>query len=557
MTGANGGERVAGGVLRTLAAPFVAPVPVGVAVRTRLKGLSGADVRVLGEVGRHLGALAGRDLTARCAAGVGHDAAAWAVRKRELSVVSSSRWAGSITKASHDQWALARRCLATHIRDLEAGITVLRGRLALPLGQKGARKQPGGYRSRREWHAKSRRLKVLQERLAAARADWAAGRVRIVRGGRKLANTRHHLQAARLDEAEWRGRWESARMFLTADGESGKRFGNETIRLTPDGELIIRLPAPLAHLANAPHDRYRLTARAVFAHRGHEWADRIAANRAVAYRIHHDSVRDRWYVTASWQRAQPATPPVSLEALLAAGITVVGVDTNDDHYAAWRLDEHGNPIGEPQRFFYDLSGNAAHRDAQMRHATSRLLHFAGRCGARAIAIEDLDFHTSTSREQHGRRKRFRRLISRFPTARLAARLVSMAATQDLVIIAVDPAYTSRWGAQHWQRPMCPPTRKNTRHDAASIVIGRRAQGFGARRRTAPPPYDRSDRVGHRTAQAAPRTSGREGNRPPRKGPPPGVVSPPGTRTRQPSPPNTVRGRRSEQEWIHDSLPLTT
>jgi hypothetical protein len=31
---------------------------------------------------------------------------------------------------------------------------------------------------------------------------------------------------------------------------------------------------------------------------------------------------------------------------------------NDDHIAARRLDVHGNPVGEPQRFFNDLTGGA-------------------------------------------------------------------------------------------------------------------------------------------------------------------------------------------------------
>ena len=75
-------------------------------------------------------------------------------------------------------------------------------------------------------------------------------------------------------------------LVLAADGESGKRYGNETIRITPDGEVTIKLPAPLAHLANAPHGRYVLACRVAFAHRGGEWADRVEANRAVAYRIH-------------------------------------------------------------------------------------------------------------------------------------------------------------------------------------------------------------------------------------------------------------------------------
>ncbi|MCO6723043.1 transposase, partial [Streptomyces sp. Vc714c-19] len=76
--------------------------------------------------------------------------------------------------------------------------------------------------------------------------------------------------AAQLSESQWRERWEAARWFLQADGESGKRFGNETIRISPDGEVSIKLPAPLKEWANAPHGRYVLTGRIRFAHRGQE-----------------------------------------------------------------------------------------------------------------------------------------------------------------------------------------------------------------------------------------------------------------------------------------------
>jgi IS605 OrfB family transposase len=284
---------------------------------------------------------------------------------------------------------------------------------------------------------------------------------------------------------------------LAADGESGKRFGNETIRITPDGQISIKLPAPLAHHANAPHGRYLLPTPVKFAHRADEWADRIEADRAVAYRIHHDPERGRWYVTASWQR--PPLTTIPLQAALAKG--VVGVDTNNDHLAAWRLDTNGNPIGAPRRFSYDLSGPADHRDAQIRHALTRLLHWTKHCGVTAIAIEDLNFQAEKTREKHGRRKRFRRLISRFPTTKLKTRLVSMATEHGLAIVAADPAYTSKWGAQHWQQPLTTPHRTITRHDAASIAIGRRAQGHPIRRRTTPPHHDQSDRDGHRTAQA--------------------------------------------------------
>jgi hypothetical protein len=130
---------------------------------------------------------------------------------------------------------------------------------------------------------------------------------------------------------------------------------------------------------------------------GQEWADRVAANRSVAYRIHLDVERGRWYVTASWQISVSRT--VSLQAALAQG--VIGVDMNADHLAAWRLDAHGNPTGRPRRFAFDLSGPTDHRDAQVRHALTRLLHWARTCGVKAIAVEDLDFTTEKTREKHG------------------------------------------------------------------------------------------------------------------------------------------------------------
>ncbi|WP_262403151.1 hypothetical protein [Actinomadura sp. CNU-125] len=273
-----------------IAPPFVAAGPPGVTIRTRLKDLTPEDETVLRAVGAHLGSLASRDLKTRCADGLEHDADRWAARKRELTAGSSARWAGSITKASHDQWALARRTQQAHVESFEAGVRTLERRLALPIGAKGTRREPGGYRSRKEWFAKSRRLGVLKDRLAVVRADRDAGTVHVVRGGHRLLNRRHHLDEAGLTPKEWRERWEAGRSFLQADGESGKRYGNETIRVTPEGEVSIPLPAPLADLANARHGRYVLSVRAAFAHRG-------ASSGATG-----------WWRTGRWPTASTTTP---------------------------------------------------------------------------------------------------------------------------------------------------------------------------------------------------------------------------------------------------------
>jgi hypothetical protein len=188
------------------------------------------------------------------------------VRKRALTGLSSSRWAGAITRASEDAYQLASRNLGA------------------------------------ERHAKTLRLKALKGRLARVERQLAGGAMSVTRGGRRLMRARLHLAAAGLTEARWRERRDAARLFLTADGEKDKPFGNETIRWHPDeGWLEVRLPAPPAHLANRPHGRYRLSCEARFGYRGDEAAAQ-AATGAVRYDISFRPARGRWYLDASWPR---------------------------------------------------------------------------------------------------------------------------------------------------------------------------------------------------------------------------------------------------------------
>src|SRR3954463_1316970 len=95
--------------LRQIARPFVADGPSGVSIRDRLKGLTSEDDKVLRLVGAHMGRLASRALARRCSDGLEHstDTWAWFERKRDLTAESSSRWAGSVTSNTHDQWGLS------------------------------------------------------------------------------------------------------------------------------------------------------------------------------------------------------------------------------------------------------------------------------------------------------------------------------------------------------------------------------------------------------------------------------------------------------------------
>jgi hypothetical protein len=526
------------GGLREIAAPFVVGAPAGARVRTRLQ-VSPQDAAVLGAVGSHLGVLAGRDLAARCAEGR-LDAEGRAVsrreRKRALTAGSSSRWAGAITRTSEDQWQFADRNLHAERASLRARVRRIEARAAAPPGGKAGRVR--GYASPAERHAKTIRLKMLKGRLSRAQRRLDSGAVSVVRGGKNLLRKRNNLAAAGLTADQWRREWEAARLFLTADGEASKRWGNETIRFNPDeGWLEIKLPAPLAHLGNRPHGRYRLSCPVAFSYRGDEVAAQ-AASGAVRYDITFNPASGRWYLDGSWKTADPGPAPAPREL---RAHPVVAVDVNAGHLAVAVVAADGNVAGTLFTVPLDLAGlPASTRDGRLRNAISTIIATAREQGARAVVIEDLDFAAARaegrertgSRPSRGRRGRgFRRAVSGIPTARFRDRLVQMSANAGLHVIVADPAYTSRWGAQHWLAPLRGHHPETTGHHAAALVLGRRGLGHRARRRAAGNRTAPEDAA--RPTQARTRKYPAAGPTPRKPATPRGPRQPPGTKTGRP------------------------
>jgi hypothetical protein len=494
--------------MRSITTPFVVAPPAGARVQTRLRP-SQHDAAVLGLVGEHLGRLAGGDLARRCGVGPGADSRT--DRKRVLTAASSSRWAGAITRTSNDQWQRGWRNLLDARVSLRRAIRVIQGRLAVPVGGRDGRIR--GYATRQERWAKQQRLQHLQASLARVERRLGQGRVAVCRGGRRLARARHRLEDAKLTERQWRQRWAAERLFLTADGEASKPLGNETIRVHPGaGWLELKLPAPLAYLANTPHGRYRLSCPVQFNHRAEEWAAQVASG-AVRYDIDFLPDRGRWYLAASWRLSAP--PVVTVQEAVAGG--VLAVDLNAGHLACWQIDRHGNPVGVGVDIPLVLDGlPASTRDGRLRAAISRLLNLADQRGCTAIGIEDLDFTDvrQSGRETLGRGrrgKRFRRVVAGIPTRQFRDRLVQMAANRGIAVVAMDPAWTSKWGTAYWQQPLQAryPRRQITRHYAACVVLGRRALGLRARRQPGvPAPHRRMEAAGRLPAGAVSYRSGR-------------------------------------------------
>jgi IS605 OrfB family transposase len=500
--------------------------PGGVAITTRLR-TTPEDESVLDLVAEHLGSLRREDLGRVCRPvplDPSLDGAANRqvrrdrrnTRKKALTAQSSARWANAIIVGNDTQYRSARDAQHRHIIGLKAAIATIQKRLAQPTGdtltveQRRVRRKarlPKGYATQAERFQKQRRLQRLRAELGRVCADWGDKRVHVVEGRKRLATTRHNLNSANLTPSQWRDSWDCGRYRIEAPGSCDEPFGNLTITVTPDEQVSLRLPRPLEHLATAPRGRYVLSSSAAFAYRGEEWRARITGGRPVSYTITRKPGRAGRYLTASW-----ACPPTTVDAICSPGLhgdvcalgPVVGVDLNDGHLAVRRIDKNGNPVGAPQRFDIDLSGSSARRDAQVRHAVTRLIRYAVRYRIDTVAVEDLDFADAraTGRETMGRGsrgKRFRRSVGGIPTGVFRNRLTAQTHRHGMRLYAVNPAYTSVWGNQHWRAPY----QNVTRHEAAATVIGRRAQGHKARRREGVTRTRPEDRVVRATDQAAP------------------------------------------------------
>ena len=136
--------------LRRITDPVIAPAPAGVRIRTRIH-LSPGEADVVAGIGSFLGSVYRAELAARVQLGrLDHkEHAAWrAQRKQALTTVSSSRWAGAITRAVQDQYQLGMRALSAHVTDLQRAVEVLEQRCALRPGEQEA--IPAGGRPSRQ-----------------------------------------------------------------------------------------------------------------------------------------------------------------------------------------------------------------------------------------------------------------------------------------------------------------------------------------------------------------------------------------------------------------------
>ena len=480
---------------RQIKGAYLVSPPSGMAIKTRIVPTEPEEL-ALRAIADHFGSLAGQDLVR--AQKTGLEAVSWPARKKLLSDESSSRWAGTISRENNDQIALAQRSQLTHRDELVRTIETIERKLSVRVS-KTAKVQVGGrtitvpgYHDQDEHYRKRQRLQMLKAELVRVETDMAAGKVHIVRGGKKLFKTGQNLKAAGLSSEQYHERWWAARHKFSANGSHDEIYGNLTIRVAPEGTCSILLPSALRYLANTTDKKhFTLSAKVVFHYHQSDWQAQLTRNGALAYEIYYDAKKSRWYLIASWTLpAELVVEDAASNASDSGDLRIrpllpvhraIGVDLNADHIAAWLADAYGNPVGRPIRIELLLKGSSSKRDGHLRWAISQLLAFCKAQGATRIYIEDLNFSDSKSRENFGHQKHFRNTVSSIPTTKIKNRLRAMAHRAGIELAPSDPAYTSK-DSKSWIKPTSTKAQTTTSHQAASLAIVRRGLSLSLGRR---------------------------------------------------------------------------
>lgn len=227
---------------------------VGVSVSTRLR-LTECELAVLADAIAHTTRVRNRDLSRHKQTPTERYLAA------KLDTGDSDLPSKMVQSAVRDNTRLAataRRNLIRHIRSLREAVHTVERKLEIPTrdvckhvplgGVKPKRSKPcpdcrSGYNTKHIRAMKARRLDQLRAELTSSQKRLADKDYRLLPGGHRRANTRHHLDQAGITAQQWRDEWDTARAWFAMDGNTGVIGGNHYFRLDhTTGLLSIRIP---------------------------------------------------------------------------------------------------------------------------------------------------------------------------------------------------------------------------------------------------------------------------------------------------------------------------
>lgn len=341
---------------------------------------------------------------------------------------------------------------------------------------------------------KGRRLRVaaLEKKLSELKTHVKNGIVpKVIFGGKRLFR---QVSRKRISRDDWRA---ARRNTLYVRGDRSKG-GNPNLKITESGPHF-RLSVTLSHrseqrgvdrlgrpnMTRSPRAEGRLWIP--LKHR--DLLRRVLAER-LPYTVELKRGLDgryRVHITFSLPAPTPNTETLS---------GFLGIDANPDGLAVANVGRDGNPVPWPEGFAVPYPANLGKYDGEFQirikphgflylripelaHARgNRRTYLIGvlakavvdiaRALGKPIALESLFF----SQGRLDTDRAFNRMASNFPYARLIEATCRRAEKDGVYVRFVNPAYTSTIGAIKYKKHF-----GVTVHEAAALVIGRRALGF--------------------------------------------------------------------------------
>ena len=320
-----------------------------------------------------------------------------------------------------------------------------------------------------------RRINRLKQKRDVLERNIQSGKVSICFGTKKLFKAQWFLEENRFaSHEEWLKTFRQNRdkniLFL---GEKDKTACNQMFQLEKiDDSYQIKVRKVENHCINPSGERYTY---GMCKFRRKDFESYLSANLAsrknkdacvpLTYRIVFRGKRIYLQVMFEYKREDFSYTTKTFGA--------IGIDYNDGFMQVAETNETGNLVGL-ERIILEHHGTGNRAKSEIEEKIAKVVKQAVRIG-KTIVIEDLDFRKKKSRMQTGkteRGKQYNRMLHKFDYSRYKKTLENCCYRNNVELIKVNPAYTSRIAKVKYCK-----SRKLTVHAGAAFVIARRGMGL--------------------------------------------------------------------------------
>lgn len=259
-------------------------------------------------------------------------------------------------------------------------------------------------------------------------------------------------------------------------GSSNETYGNQMFQMTYDSntdKFNVKVRKEDKYCKDT-NDKYVTLDNIDFGYRKEElksiikaYDDKADIRIPLTYRFHRE--KNKWYLQVIFSVEYDS----DYESRTTNKFGTIGLDYNDGFIEFTETDESGNPVKQ-QRYDLNYHGTGNKAKTEIQQVVSRIVTYAEQ-HCKDIVIENLNFKRTKALQEKStkfRNKNYNRMLHKFDYGRYKDTLSNTCFNHRVHLQIVNPKNTSKVGKEKYS-----DSRKMTIHQAASLVIARKGQGF--------------------------------------------------------------------------------